>query len=92
MTYPRLPETSTELVVVDLMTVAARPRSRIALVEVIAGSPMLNMVLSEQASQRKWKIIGFGMTPPTAGSSMALTLEVVEGDGSLSGGARLTSV
>ena len=61
------------------------------LVEVIAGSPRLNMVLSEQASQRKWKIIGFGMTPPTAGASMALTLEAVEGDGRLSGGVRLTS-
>jgi hypothetical protein len=91
VTHPRLPEPPTELIVVDFMTVAARPHSRIVLVEVGAGSPKVNMVLSEQGSQRKWKLIGFGMTPPTAGASMALTLEAVEGDERLSRGVRLTS-
>ena len=91
MTHVRTTEAATELVVVDLTALASRPHSRIAFVEVVTGSPALNMVMSDRASQRKWKIIGVGMTPPSVGPTMALTLETVEGDGQLSAGDRLTS-
>lgn len=87
----RLSATETELTVVDLMTVAARPNSRIALVDIVAGSPEFNMILSDPAGRRRWKVVGVGMTPPPVGTRMVLTLDVVEGDGHLLAGDRLAS-
>jgi hypothetical protein len=81
----------TELVVVDLITLTAKPHSHFAVVKVTSGSLRLNMVLSEQASQRRWKIVGFGMAPPTAEASMVLTLVDVEGDGAPAVGTILAS-
>ena len=75
--------TTTELVVVDLMTVAARPNSRIVLVDIVAGSPELSMIMSNPEGRQSWKVVGVRMTPRPVGTRMALTLEVVEGDGHL---------
>ena len=91
MPHLQLTGSATELAVVDLMTVAARPNSRIALVDIVAGSPELNMIMSDPEGRRRWKVVGVGMTPPPAGTRMALTLEVVEGDGHLLAGDRLKS-
>lgn len=84
--------TTTELVVVDLMTVAARPNSRIAVVDIVARSPELDMIMSDPEGRRSWKVVGVGMTPRPVGTRMALTLEVVEGDGHLLPGDRLGSI
>jgi hypothetical protein len=83
--------TATELVVVDLMAVPARPNSRIAIVDIVAGSPELNMLITDPEGRRSWKVVGVGMTPPSTGSGMALTLEVVDGDGQILAGDRLKS-
>jgi hypothetical protein len=91
MPHLQLTGTATELAVVDLITVAARPNSRIALVDIVAGSPELNMIISDAGGRRRWKVVGIGMTPPQAGTRMALTLEVAEGDGQLLPGDRLMS-
>ena len=84
--------TATEVMVVDLMTVAARPDSRIVLVDIVAGSPEFNMIMSDPKGRKRWKVVGVGMTPPPVGTRMTLTLEVVEGNGHLVAGDRLTSI
>src|SRR5262245_18513963 len=91
MAHLQLSGTATELMVVDLITVAARPNSRIALVDVVAGSPELNMIMSDPGGRRRWKVVGVGMTPPAASTRMALTLEAVEEGGEILPGDRLTS-
>jgi hypothetical protein len=91
MAHLQLSRTVTELMVLDVMTVTARPNSRIVDVDVIGGSPRFDMIMTDQTAQRKWKVVGVGMTPPPVGARMVLTLDVVEGDGHLVAGDRLTS-
>jgi len=91
MAHLQLSGTTTELTVVDLMTVAVRPSSRIVIVDVVAGHPEFDMILSDPEGRRKWKVVGVGMTPPPTGTTMVLTLDVVEGDGRILAGDRLTS-
>jgi hypothetical protein len=92
MAHLPLSRTATELTVVDLMTLAARPNCRIAMVDIVAGSPKFNMVMSDPDGRRKWKVVGMGMTPPPVGTTMVSTLEVVAGDGQILPGDRLTSI